>query len=260
MKASRSFDQAAEVYDQTRPLFDSIADAGIQSLLDVAGEGARILEVGTGTGRISIPLLKWGGDLIGCDLSPKMLARQHEKYPAARLLQADAVFLPFPDDHFDILLTVHVMHLIGPWREALREFKRVLKAGGAFLGVRTTEVVGESFRWQIREYWRNWIKDQGVDAGHPGVRSSEEIRGELRSLGARLEEMEVVRYSHPYTLRAELERFENRISSDTWPVPEPIYQASLEALRDWVAHEFDDLDQEREEQVRFVYDIARFET
>lgn len=260
MNTSRSFDQAAEIYDQTRPLLDAIADAGIRSLLDVAGEGTRILEVGTGTGRISIPLLERGADLIGCDLSPKMLARQHEKYPAARLLQADAVFLPFPDNHFDVLLTVHVMHLIGPWREALREFKRVLKAGGAFLGVRTTEVVGESLRWQIREFWRNWMKDQGVDAGHPGVRSSEEIQGELQSLGARLEEVEVVRYSYPYTLRTELERFENRVGSDTWPVPEPIYQASLEALRDWVAHEFDDLDHKQEEQVRFVYDIARFET
>ena len=69
MHTSRSFDRAAEFYDKTRPLFDATVDAGIRSLLEAAGEGARILEVGAGTGRISIPLLERGADLIGCDIS-----------------------------------------------------------------------------------------------------------------------------------------------------------------------------------------------
>src|SRR4026207_425443 len=116
MNTSLSFDQAADVYDQTRPLFDATADVGIQSLLDAAGLGACILEVGAGTGRISIPLMERGADLIGCDLSARMLARQREKYSTARLAQSDAVFLPFPSGYFDAVLTVHVMHLIGPWR------------------------------------------------------------------------------------------------------------------------------------------------
>jgi ubiquinone/menaquinone biosynthesis C-methylase UbiE len=259
MKTSRSFDRAAGIYDKTRPLTEATAEVGIQSLLDAAGVGARILEVGTGTGRISIPLLERGADLIGCDLSAKMLARQHGKYPAARLAQTDAVFLPFPDDHFDAVLTVHVMHLIGPWRESLREFKRVLKPGGLFLSVRTYETVGDSVREQIREYWINWLGNEGVDTRHPGVQSSEELQRELRSLGAHLEEVEVIRYTFPFTLRAELDRFKDRVYSDTWSVPEPAYGASLEALRDWVIREYDDLDQEREEQVRFVFDAARFD-
>src|SRR6185436_8101814 len=100
MNTSRSFDVAADIYDQTRPLFEATADVGIQSLLDAAGLEARILEVGTGTGRISIPLMERSADLIGCDLSAKMLARQREKYPAARLVQSDAVFLPFSARYF----------------------------------------------------------------------------------------------------------------------------------------------------------------
>src|SRR5262245_37492145 len=98
MTTSRSFDQAAEYYDNTRPLFDITVDVGIQALLDAAGEGARFLEVGTGTGRIGIPLQQRGADLVGCDLSARMLMRQREKYPSARLVQSDAVFLPFASD------------------------------------------------------------------------------------------------------------------------------------------------------------------
>ena len=40
MKASRSFDRAADFYDQTRPLFEAAVDAGMRSLPEEAGEGA----------------------------------------------------------------------------------------------------------------------------------------------------------------------------------------------------------------------------
>jgi ubiquinone/menaquinone biosynthesis C-methylase UbiE len=259
MKASRSFDRAAEIYDQTRPLFEASVEKGMQALLEAAGAGARILEVGTGTGRISIPLLERGADLIGCDLSRQMLFRQREKYPAARLVQSDAALLPFPSNHFEAVLVVHVMHLVGPWKEALREFKRALKPGGVFLNVGTYESVEKSIRGKIRDHWRDWLKSQGIDAGHPGPQSHDELRGEQRSMGARLKEVEVVRFSHVYTLRSVLERYEKRVSSDTWSVPEALYQASLADLRGWVVHEYGDLDQEIEETFRFVFDAAYFD-
>jgi ubiquinone/menaquinone biosynthesis C-methylase UbiE len=258
MKASRSFDRATDIYDQTRPLFEASIEAGMRSLLDTAGEGARILEVGAGTGRISIPLLERGADLIGCDLSGKMLSRQREKYPAARLVQSDAAFLPFQSDHFEALLVVHVMHLIGPWKEALREFKRVLKPGGVFLNVSTYEPVGKSIRREMRVHWRDWLKSKGFDTRHPGAQSDDEYQAELRSLGARTKEVEVVRFLRISTLRIELDRYEARVFSNTWSVPEGLYQASISDLRDWVVHEYGDLDQEIEETNRFVFEAAYF--
>jgi ubiquinone/menaquinone biosynthesis C-methylase UbiE len=260
MNTSRSFDQAAEFYDKTRPLFDTSVDAGIQSLLETAGEGARILEVGAGTGRISIPLLERGANLIGCDLSAKMLSRQREKYPAARLVQADAAYLPFPSGHFDAVLVVHVMHLIGPWREAMREFKRVLRSGGVFLNVSTYKAVGKSVRGEMRHHWRDWVGERGIDTRTPGAQSDEELHTELESLGARWKEVEAVRFPIVYNPRAELDRYEARIFSDTWAVPEAIYQASLSELRDWTMREFGDLDREIEEMNRFVFDAAYFDS
>jgi ubiquinone/menaquinone biosynthesis C-methylase UbiE len=258
MKASRSFDRAAEIYDQTRPLFEASVEKGMGALLEAAGEGARILEVGTGTGRISIPLLERGANLVGCDLSRRMLSRQREKYPAARLVQSDAATLPFPANHFEAVLVVHVMHLIGPWKEALREFKRALKPGGVFLNVGTNESVGKSIRRKIRIHWRDWLKSQGVEVGHPGPQSHDELREELRSLGARIKEVEVICFPHVFTLRSQLERYEARVGSATWSVPEGLYQASLADLRNWVVREYGDLDQEIEETNRFVFDAAYF--
>src|SRR5512143_2888443 len=135
MNNSRSFDRAASFYDQTRSLPEAIAKAGIQALVDIIGTSSHILEVGAGTGRISIPLLERGLDLIGCDLSSRMLLRLKEKFPSAPIAQSDASQLPFPKAAFDVVMTVHVLHLIPPWRESLREFRRVLKPEGLYLNV-----------------------------------------------------------------------------------------------------------------------------
>ena len=260
MSTSRSFDRVASTYDRTRPLHEPIAKHGLQAILDIAGPKARILDVGTGTGRISVPLLERGADLIGCDISTKMLRLLQEKLPAARVAQADASQLPFPAARFDVVLTVHVLHLIPPWREALREFRRVLVPGGTYLNVRTWDAVGVSIRGKMWEFWRDWLKAQGVDARPSGLRDDAEFQSELQALGAQRTEVEVVRYPVTFTLRGELEHFASRSSSNTWDIPEDAYNASLAELRAWVAREYSDLDpdQQLEDQVRFVIDVARF--
>ena len=259
MTSSRSFDRAASVYDQTRPLTAPGATLGIQAILDIAGPGARILEVGTGTGRIGIPLLERGANVIGCDLSAKMLARLREKLPSARIVQVDAAHLSFPAAHFDAVLTVHVMHLVGLWREALREFRRVLKPGGAYLNARTWETVGTSVRGQVRDYWRTLVAAHGVDGRHPGAQARQDLLQELQHVASSLVEVEVARFTHDYTLRDELERFEARVYSDTWSVPNAIYAASLAELRAWTSREYGSLDIQLVDEVRFAIDVARFE-
>jgi SAM-dependent methyltransferase len=189
-----------------------------------------------------------------------MLRRLLEKYPSARIAQADASGLPFPTNRFDAVLTVHVMHLIPPWREALREFRRVLVPRGIYLNVRTWDPAGINVRSQMRDFWRGWLKDRGVDAASVGIRDGSEFLPELKSLGAQLSEVEVVRYSRTYTLRGELDRFESRTYSDAWNVPEDLHVASVKELRAWVDREYGDLDQERADEVRFTIDVARFES
>ena len=260
MNTSRSFDRAATFYDQTRQLLEPIANYGIPALVDAIGAGSRVLEVGAGTGRISIPLLERGVDLMGCDLSIPMLKKFQEKFSSPRIAQADATLLPFRAEQFDVVLTVHVMHLIPPWREVLREFKRVLVPRGAYLNVSTWASLGTSVGDRIREYWRGWLRQRGVDAEHPGARDYKELQEELRAMGADLHEVEAVRFTESYTLRAELERFAARTYSYTWHIPDAIFDESIKELRDWAAQEYGDLDQQMNDEVHFVIHVARFES
>ena len=257
MNTSYSFDRAASYYDQTRELPEEVATAGIQAILNLAGPGARFLDVGTGTGRISVPLLTHGADLVGCDLSIKMMSLQSQKYPAYRLAQADASVLPFPTGHFDALLTCHVMHLVGPWRQALLEFRRVLKPGGSYINAHT-ERVGDSIRRAVHEFWEACVASFGAVSQRPGVRDDEELKDELVILGAELEKVEVVRFSRSITARQVIQRLADRTQSSTWYIPDEQFEASIQALWEWAESQFPDLDQESQEEGQFVLDVARF--
>ena len=259
MNTSRSFDRAADIYDQTRLLPEPIVHYGIPAVLDAIGPHARVLEAGSGTGRISIPLLERGVDLIGCDLSSQMLSRFQQKHPAARLARADASLLPFPADSFDAVLTVHVMHLIPNWREVLREFQRALVRGGVYLNMRTWASVEDSVADQIRKFWRGWLAANGAEVGHPGVREDVQLMEELRSMGVTVSEVEATRYPDSFHLREELDRFASRVYSETWDIPDAIFDSSVKELRAWMLHEYGSLDGEFQEEVRCVIHVARFE-
>lgn len=258
VNTSYSFDRAAGYYDQTRDLPVAVATAGIQAILAIAGPGARILDVGTGTGRVSVPLLERGADLVGCDLSLKMMGLLRQKFPAPRLAQADASRLPFPAGYFDALLTCHVMHLVGPWRQALREYRRVLGPGGVYINAHT-ERVGESIRKQIREFWEEHLAFLGANSQRPGVRDDDELLAELVIMGADLQKIEVVRFSRLITAREVIQRIADRTQSATWYIPDEQFEASIRALWEWAGRQFTDLDQEYQENSQFVLDVARFE-
>jgi len=257
MPDSFSFDRAADFYDSTRDLPEPVATRGIQAILDVVGPGARILDVGTGTGRISVPLLKRGADLVGCDLSAKMMARLQVKFPAARLAQADASRLPFPVNYFDAVTTCHVMHLVGPWREALHEYRRVLKTGGVYVNART-EQEGESVHEQVRDFWKERVDALGFVSQRPGVRDDKDMQEELRGMGAELKQVEVVRFTRSHSVREEIDRLGSRKFSHTWDIPQDVFAQGLRDLRAWAGREYADLDAPHAVTEAFILDIARF--
>lgn len=99
-----------------------------------------ILDVGTGTGRAAIALAEAGARVTGVDLTRAMLDRAAEKRDAAGLVYptlicANARDLPFPDNSFDVVVSIRMLHLF-PTPELgafLNEMNRVLKPGGTLL-------------------------------------------------------------------------------------------------------------------------------
>jgi demethylmenaquinone methyltransferase / 2-methoxy-6-polyprenyl-1,4-benzoquinol methylase len=98
----------------------------------------RFLDVATGTADLAIEAVKGHPRIrvTGIDFSPEMLAvgrRKIEERGLAdriRLLQADAMTLPFPDAHFDAVGIAFGIRNMPDRLLALREMRRVLVPGG----------------------------------------------------------------------------------------------------------------------------------
>lgn len=102
--------------------------------------GKRVLEIGSGTGRFSLELVKLGADLTLADLSGAMLDSVRQKLrgngfdPATvRYVQSNIYALAFPGEAFDCMLSLNVLGHVEDIGRALRECARVLKPGGQFL-------------------------------------------------------------------------------------------------------------------------------
>lgn len=85
------YDAWAEVYDS---VFSYVVDDIPFYVEEATRSGGTVLEVGCGTGRVSIPIAQAGIDVVGIDSSHMMLARAREKSqkagtPNLKLLRAD---------------------------------------------------------------------------------------------------------------------------------------------------------------------------
>lgn len=100
-------------------------------------ENIRILDLGAGTGRYSIPLSEEGYDVTAVELVRHNLGRLKKKSSIVKAFQGNALNLKrFDDDSFDVTLLfgpLYHLHAAEDKLTALKEAKRVTKSGGTIL-------------------------------------------------------------------------------------------------------------------------------
>lgn len=157
-------------------------------LLEIqAGPGHRILDIGCGTGTLTMMLKRAFPDstIIGVDIDPKVLALAKRKTAKARLVveyhEASATSLPFADGYFDSAVTsLMVHHLQRNDKQAfLAEVFRILKPGGILyltdFGMprtaltRATSVIVQYLE-KASDNMKGLIPDMMHDAGFTSIR------------------------------------------------------------------------------------------
>ena len=135
---SKLYHQFCRIYE---PVFNRFfarrARATIRSLN--LPRGARVLEVGVGTG-INARLYPRNCAVTGIDLSTSMLeiARQRvaqEGLTHVRLLEMDAAALTFPDGSFDVVYAPYLINVVSDPLTVVREMRRVCRPGGKIIFV-----------------------------------------------------------------------------------------------------------------------------
>ncbi|MCB9423407.1 MAG: class I SAM-dependent methyltransferase [Ardenticatenaceae bacterium] len=95
--------------------------------------GARVLDVGCGAGATVEYLAGLGLRAMGIDPSKKLLSQGNGRSPHLTLTQGRGELLPFAARQFDALLAECCLSLMADAAEALAEFARVLRPGGALI-------------------------------------------------------------------------------------------------------------------------------
>jgi len=137
--ASESFRQKGADWDEMRAL-DLPAQAVEDALLTLipAGPEGRLLDIGTGTGRVLELLAPRVRQALGVDASKAMLALARARLSAPGLAHcavrlADMYRLPLADRSFDIVVLQMVLHHAEDPAGAVREATRILAPGGKLL-------------------------------------------------------------------------------------------------------------------------------
>jgi len=129
--------------------------------------GSRILDLCCGTGDMTFALRKQAGksrpELWGADFSHAMLQRARTKSsekisananPTPRWIEADALRLPFPSQHFNLVTSAFGFRNLADYDAGLREIVRVLRPGGE-CGIldfsEPTGVIGHAYRFYFKQ-------------------------------------------------------------------------------------------------------------
>jgi ubiquinone/menaquinone biosynthesis C-methylase UbiE/DNA-binding transcriptional ArsR family regulator len=138
--ASRYFTGHAEVWDQIRSLH--VAECDVERAIDrTLGKRplGRLVDIGTGTGRMIELFGPRSSVAIGIDRSSEMLRLARVKLEAAgiasSLRQGDMYALPLADHSADSIIIHQVLHYAHSPASAIGEAARVLAPGGTLLVV-----------------------------------------------------------------------------------------------------------------------------
>lgn len=190
---SRSYDEKFSIsYDER--CIDYARDRFVKAVPEGRVEG-RVLEIGAGTGFFTVNLALAGmiaGELHCSDISPGMLevcernAADHGVEVLAEVGDAEA--LPYPDDHFDLVIGHAFLHHLPLPGKAIMEAFRVLRPGGRLvIAGEPTELGDRLATIAKRTTWRTFRAVTSL----PGLQRLR--RDDLRAAGASAEDVVLAR-------------------------------------------------------------------
>ncbi len=191
--AEAYFNANAGAWDELRTL--CVADSEVETAMAEMLAGARLgrlVDLGTGTGRMLTLFAPQAESVQGIDRSPEMLRFARAKLAAAgldrvELRQGDLYALPLPDDCADTVLLHQVLHYAHLPEAMLREAARILAPKGRLLVADFAPHEREELRTRHAharlgfsdEQMAGWLNATGLEMEHKSALAGGELTVKL---------------------------------------------------------------------------------
>lgn len=248
-------DQAARFDDRAGVPADAAEAVAreLAALVDL-GEGQTLLDVGCGTGSLSLPLLRLPLRYAGFDQSAAMLqvfrARVEAAGLAADLHVADGNGTwPAGDGGVDVVFSARALHHLDP-AHVVAEVRRVIRLGGWLVTGRVRRPP-HSPKSILRRQMRRMLEAEGF-TGRSHDAGAEATFAALQADGGRRAEPRVAaRWTTPHRPADSVAAWEGKSGLAGLEVPPDVKSRVLNGLRGWAAAEYGDLQRELEQPEQF---------
>jgi len=137
-KVKEQWDKLWEKSEQKKFYFDETSEKILDTIKEIVKDikGKKILEIGSGTGKISLMLAKQGAEVYLLDIAPKAIENTKRLFndmnEKGNFICASMFKIPFEDESFDIVWSSGVLEHFSKKKqtEALEETLRICKPGG----------------------------------------------------------------------------------------------------------------------------------
>ena len=123
---------AGEAHEFCKPIPDEVEER-LERIVAMAAlsRGERVLDVGTGTG-VLIPHIRQCriDEVVGCDLSPAMLAKAQKQHDGVTFWLGDVIDLPESLGRFDVVFFNAMFGNVWDQRATLQKVTGMLRTGG----------------------------------------------------------------------------------------------------------------------------------
>jgi SAM-dependent methyltransferase len=234
---SSKFDTLASAYAQARPTYPGELFDALQELSGRALSGARVADVGAGTGISSRQLQERGAAVTAVDLSEPMLRQLVSESPGVGAVLGSANALPLRDGSVDFVTFAQAWHWVDP-ELAVPEVLRVLKPGGALACFWNHPVADAPWRLGYNDRIRELLGGE-PDYGNSSTALDQEPRIEL---GGRWAGLPVRVFETPWSRRVTLEQRITNVTSRSYisEVALERLEAFLDAERGFLLKHFPD--------------------
>ena len=178
LRSQEFFDRHARQWDDLARTLLPVPEYR-RRLLEQVPEGARVLEIGVGTGGLLTELAARSAQVIGVDHSPAMLEEARRRLTnggvqGIELRLGEMSHLPLPDASVGCVVANMVLHHAADPSAVLAETRRVLTPGGLLIIADLARHEREAVREQLADQWlgfdtaelTQWLEAAGFSAIH----------------------------------------------------------------------------------------------